>query len=78
MGRTCCIHGREEDRNAYRVLAGNPEEMELFGRPKPTKDDNIEMDLKETGWNVMNWIHVAQERDKWLALMHMVMNLWIH
>ena len=49
MGGTCCICGREEDRNAYRVLAGNPEEMELFGRPMSIKDESIEMDLKETG-----------------------------
>jgi len=48
-GGTCCIHGREKDRNAYGVLAGNPEEMGLFGRPMPTKDESIEMDLKETG-----------------------------
>jgi len=73
MGGTCCIHGREEDRNAYRVLAGNPEEMVLFGRPMPTKDASTEMDLKETWWDEMDWIHLAQDRDKWL-----VMNFWIH
>jgi hypothetical protein len=72
-GGTCCIHGREENRNAYRVPAGNPEEMALFGRPMSTNDGSIEMDLKETGWNETDWIHLAQDRDKWL-----VINFWIH
>jgi hypothetical protein len=39
--------------------------------------DNIKMDLREIGWGGMGWINLAQERDKWRALVNMVMNLWV-
>jgi hypothetical protein len=40
-------------------------------------EDNIKMDLKETGWEGVDCIHVAQDRDRWRALVNMVMNLWV-
>jgi hypothetical protein len=39
--------------------------------------DNIKMDLREMGWDVMDWIDLAQDRDQWRALVNMVMNLWV-
>jgi hypothetical protein len=39
--------------------------------------DNIEIDLTEIGWGVMDWIDVAQDRDKWKVLVNAVMNLWV-
>jgi len=40
-------------------------------------EDNIEMNLKETGWEDMDWIHLAQDRNKLQAVVNTVMNLWI-
>jgi hypothetical protein len=39
--------------------------------------ENIEMDLREIGWDVMDWIELAQDRDQWRALVNTVMNLWV-
>jgi hypothetical protein len=39
--------------------------------------DKIKMDLRETGWDVMDWIDLAQDRDQWRALVNTVMNLWV-
>jgi hypothetical protein len=40
-------------------------------------EDNIKVDLTEIGWGIMDWIHLAQDRDEWRALVNMVMNLWV-
>jgi hypothetical protein len=48
-----------------------------LGRPRHRWVDNIEVDLGEIGWGRMDWIGVAQDRDKWRALVKTVMNLWI-
>jgi hypothetical protein len=47
------------------------------GGPVHSSEDNIRMYLKEIGWKDVNWIHLAQDRDKWLALVNMVMNLQV-
>jgi hypothetical protein len=39
--------------------------------------DNIEMDPREIGWSVVNWIDLAQDRNQWRALVNMVINLWV-
>jgi hypothetical protein len=39
--------------------------------------DNIKMDLREIGWDGMDWIDLAQDRDQWRALVNTVMNLWV-
>jgi hypothetical protein len=64
-----------EKRNAYRTSMGKPEENRPLGRPKYRWVDNIKMDLREIGWDGMDWIHLAQDRDQWKALVNTVMNL---
>jgi hypothetical protein len=63
-----------EKRGAYRVLVGRPEGRRPLGRPRRRWEDNIKMDLQEVGWG-MNWIELAQVRDRWRALVNAVMNL---
>jgi hypothetical protein len=64
-----------EKRNAYRLLVGKPEGRRPLGRPRPRWVDNIMMDLVEVGWGDVDWIGLAQDRDKWRALVNAVMNL---
>jgi hypothetical protein len=64
-----------EKRNAYRILVGMPEEMRPLGRLRRRWVDNIKMDLREIGWDGMDWIYLAQNRDEWRALVNTVMNL---
>jgi hypothetical protein len=64
-----------EKRGAYRILVGRPEGRRPLGRPRCRWEDNIKMDLQEVGWGGMNWIELAQYRDKWQALVNAVMNL---
>jgi hypothetical protein len=52
-----------EKRNAYRILVGKPESTRPLGRPRPRRVDNIKMDLREIGWDGMDWIDLAQVRD---------------
>jgi hypothetical protein len=46
-----------------------------LGRPRRRWEDNIKMDLREIGFGDVDWIHLAQDRDRWLALVNTVMNL---
>jgi hypothetical protein len=64
-----------EKRNAYRVLVGNPKEKGPLGKPRRSWVDNIKRDLREIGWDGMDWIDLAQGRDQWRALVNAVMNL---
>jgi hypothetical protein len=64
-----------EKRNAYRILVGKPEGKKPLGRPRRRWVDNIRMDLGEIGWDGMDWIDLAQDRDQWRALVNTVMNL---
>jgi hypothetical protein len=64
-----------EKRNAYRILVGNPEGKIPLGRTRRKWADNIKMDLIEIGWDGMDWIDLAQDRDQWRALVNAVMNL---
>jgi hypothetical protein len=64
-----------ETRNAYRILVGKPEEKRQLGRPRRRWVNNIKMDLGEIGWDGMDWIDLAQDRDQWRALVNMVMKL---
>jgi len=59
----------------YRVLGGKPEGKRLLGRPRRTWVDNIRMDLQEVGCGYMDWIGLAQDRDKWRTLVSAVMNI---
>jgi hypothetical protein len=64
-----------EKRNAYRLFVGKPEGKGPLGRPRYRWVDNIKMDLLEIGWGGVDWIGLAQARDKWRALVNAVMNL---
>jgi hypothetical protein len=64
-----------EKRNAYRILVGKPEAKRPLGRPRRRWVDNINMDLREIGWDGVDWIDLAQNRDQWRALVNTVMNL---
>jgi hypothetical protein len=64
-----------EGRGAYRVLVGRPEGRRPLGRPRRRWEDNIKMDLQEVGWRGSDWIDMAQDRDRWRAVVSAVMNL---
>jgi hypothetical protein len=70
------VKRKGQGRNVYRVLVGKPEGKRPLEKPRRRWEDGIKMDLKETGWGGgVEWIHLAQDRDRWLALMNAVMNL---
>jgi hypothetical protein len=72
IGRACNRNG--EKRNAYRILVGKPEGKRPLGRPRRRWVDNIKMDLREIGWDGVDWIDLARNRDQWRALVNTVMN----
>jgi hypothetical protein len=64
-----------EKRNAYRFLVGKPEGRRPLGRPRRRWVDNIRIDLGEVGWGDVVWISLAQDRNRWKALVNWVLNL---
>jgi hypothetical protein len=64
-----------EERKVYKVLVGKPEGKRPLERPRRRWEDGINMDLREIGWEGVEWIHQAQDRDRWLAVVNAVMNL---
>jgi hypothetical protein len=62
-------------RNAYRVLVRKPEGKRPLVRPRRRWEDNISMDIRETRWEGVDRIHLAQDREQWWALVNTVMNL---
>jgi hypothetical protein len=54
---------------------GKPERKRPLGRPRRRWVDNIKMDLREIGWDFVDWMELAQDRDQWTALVNTVMNL---
>jgi hypothetical protein len=64
-----------EKRNAYRLLVGKPEGKRSLGRSRRRWVDNIMMDLGEVGWGDVDWIGLAQDRNRWRALVNSVLNL---
>jgi hypothetical protein len=64
-----------EERNVYRVLVGKPEGKRPFRRPRRRWEDGIRKDLREPGQGSVDWIQLAQDRDRWRALVNTVMNL---
>jgi hypothetical protein len=73
IGRACSTNG--EKRDAYGILVGKPEEKRPLRRLRLKWVDNIKMDLREMGWGVIDWIDLAEDRDRWKAVVNTVMNL---
>jgi hypothetical protein len=73
MDCACSTNG--EKRNAYMLLAGKPEGKSPLGRPRRKWVDNVKMDLGEVGWGDVDLIGLAQNRNRWRALVNSVMNL---
>jgi hypothetical protein len=71
-GHVVCVR---EVRDAYNILVGKPEGRRPLGRPRRRWEDNIKVDLREIAFGDVDWIHWAQDRDKWRALVNTVMNL---
>ena len=65
----------DEERGAYRVLVGKPKGKRPLGRPRHRWVDNIRMDLQEVEGGYVDWIGLAQDRDRWRTLVSAVMNL---
>jgi hypothetical protein len=72
MGGTCSTDGDERD--VYSVLVGKPEGKRPLGRTRRRWEVNIRMDLQDVGCGVMDWIGLAQDRDRWRAFVNAVMN----
>jgi hypothetical protein len=71
MSGTCSMYVRK--RGAYRILVGRPEGKRPLGRPRRRWEDNIKIDLQKVWWDI-DWIELAQDRDRWRALVNAVMN----
>jgi hypothetical protein len=69
------VAGMREKSNLYRLLAGKPEGKRPLGRPSHKWVDNIKMDLGEVGWGDVDWIDLAQDRDRWRTVVNAVMNI---
>jgi hypothetical protein len=72
MGRACNTNG--EKKNARRILVGKPEGKRPLERPRCRCVDNIQMDLREIGWDSIDWNDLAQARDKWRSLVNTVIH----
>ena len=64
-----------EERHIYRVLVGKPERRRPLGRSRYRWEDNVKMDFQEVGCGGMDWIELAQVRDRWRSLVNAVVNL---
>jgi hypothetical protein len=64
-----------EKRDAYRILVGKPEGKRPLGTPRRRWVDNIQMDLREIGWDGVDWMDMVQDREQWRALVNTVLNL---
>jgi len=66
-----------ESRGVYRILVGKSEGKRPLGKPRRRWENNINMDLQEMGCEDMDWIDVAQNRNRWRAIVNVVMNLQV-
>jgi hypothetical protein len=71
MDRACSTKGGE----GYRILMGKPEGKRPLGRPRRRWVDNIKIELREIGWDGMDWIDLSQDRNQWRALVNTVIKL---
>jgi hypothetical protein len=67
-----------EMKNACKILAGKPEGRRPLGRTRRRLEGNIRMNLRVIGWKVVNWIHLAQNRNQWQPLVNTVMYFEFH
>ena len=67
-----------EGRGVHRVLVGKPEGKRPFGRPRRRWEDNIKMDLQEVGGGCTDWMELAQDRERWRALVSTVITFGFH
>jgi hypothetical protein len=68
----------DERRGAYRVLLGKPEGRKPLGRPRRRWEDNIKINVRQVGWGGgTDWIDLAQDRERWRAVVYTVMNLHV-
>jgi hypothetical protein len=70
MGVACSTN-----RGAYRLLVGKPEGKRPLGRPRHRWMDNIKIYFREMGWDGVEWIDMAQDRDQWRAFVNTILNL---
>jgi hypothetical protein len=63
-------------KSAYKILVGIPERKRSLGRRKRRWEDNIRMDARETGWEVVDWIHVTQDRGQWRIFVSYELSHW--
>jgi hypothetical protein len=75
MRMRCGTHGICQ--NCIHDLVGNPERNRPPQRPKRRWENNIRMDVRKKGWVGVDWMHLAQDRDQWQAVVNTVMNLWV-
>jgi hypothetical protein len=67
-----------EIRNACKIVVGKSERKRSLGRPRRWWEDNIKINIKEIGLEVVDWIHLAQDRDRrWLAFVNTIVNLLV-
>jgi hypothetical protein len=71
------VAGMGEERNVYRVLVGKPVGKRPLARPRRRWEDRIKMDLRKIGFRGVEWNHLAQDRDRWRAVVNAVMNLLV-
>jgi hypothetical protein len=64
-----------EERKVYKVLVRKPEGKRPLGRPRHRWEDGIRINLGEIGWGGVDWIRLAQDRDRWQAVVSAVLNL---
>jgi hypothetical protein len=74
MSRACSMYKEE---GHIQGLVGKPERKRLLGRCRHRWEDNVKMDLQEVGSGRMNWLKLAQDKDRWRALVNAVMNLHV-
>jgi hypothetical protein len=66
-----------EMRNAYKVLVGKTEGKIPLCRTRRRWQDDIRMGLRKIGWENVDWIHLARDRDMWRALVNTIIKLWV-